>query len=391
MTKMMKPLQALINKRGIRHSIYIDDGRVVAETKEKTQEDYKQVLSILAAAGWQIAPNKSDKLAEVSQKKHFLGFCINSEDMTVALSEEKKEQIKQVARQVEVSAERYLLTKDLASLIGKVAAAEPALGAIVPIMTRRAYQDIDEAVNKSGWSGKIKISTEVAEDFRRFRQRVDEFDGSPIRTQATEIAVVSIIGEPSEFIKQKFIQNHRQQKEIEIWAGDASATAVCAFSVTGEQSFFFRRKLTSEEQKTASGMRELLTVKYALQDMEEEIGSQGKSKTVYWLTDSENLVRFLTKGSGRRPIQEEVLKVIEAARRLKISLVPIHLRREDPRIKIADAGSKSADSDDWSIDNESFKRLERRFGKFTVDLFANEANHKVDKFYSAYYSPGPML
>jgi hypothetical protein len=102
-------------------------------------------------------------------------------------------------------------------------------------------------------------------------------------------------------------------------------------------------------------------------------------------------VRFLTKGSGRRPIQEEVLKVIEAARRLKISLVPIHLRREDPRIKIADAGSKSADSDDWSIDNESFKRLERRFGKFTVDLFANEANHKVDKFYSAYYSPGPML
>jgi len=37
MTKMTKPLQAFVNKKGIRHSIYIDDGRVVAETKEKAQ------------------------------------------------------------------------------------------------------------------------------------------------------------------------------------------------------------------------------------------------------------------------------------------------------------------------------------------------------------------
>jgi hypothetical protein len=134
-------------------------------------------------------------------------------------------------------------------------------------------------------------------------------------------------------------------------------------------------------------MRELLTVKYILQDMWEEASSQSKSRTIYWLTDSENLGRFLTKGSSKRPIQEEVLKVVEAARKLKISLVPIHLRREDPRIKIADAGSKSADSDDWSIDNESFKRLEQKFERFSVDLFADEANRKVDKFYSAYYSP----
>jgi hypothetical protein len=265
--------------------------------------------------------------------------------MTVALSQEKKEQIQQLARQVESSEDRFLRAKDLASFIGKVAAAEPALGSIVPITTRRAYQDLDEVIRQFGWSGKIKISAEVAEDFGRFRQRIDEFNGTPIRTQATEIAVVSIIGEPSEFIKQKFIKNHKRQKEMEIWAGDASATAVCAFSVSGEQPFFFKRRLTSEEQKKSSGMRELLTVRYVLQDMEEE-------------------------ASG-----------------LRISLVPIHLRREDPRIKIADAGSKSANSDDWSIDDESFRRLEKKFGTFSVDLFADQTNHKVCKFYSAYYSP----
>jgi len=290
MTKMTKPLQAFVNKKGIRHSIYIDDGRVVAETKEKAQEDYKQVLSILSAAGWQIAHKKSDNPADVSQQKHFLGFCIDSKEMTVALSQEKKEQIQQLARQVESSEDRFLRAKDLASFIGKVAAAEPALGSIVPITTRRAYQDLDEVVRQFGWSGKVKISAEVAEDFGRFRQRIDEFNGTPIRTQATEIAVVSIIGEPSEFIKQKFIKNHKRQKEMEIWAGDASATAVCAFSVSGEQPFFFKRRLTSEEQKKSSGMRELLTVRYVLQDMEEEASGLNNSRTIYWLTDSENLV-----------------------------------------------------------------------------------------------------
>ena len=32
-----------------------------------------------------------------------------------------------------------------------------------------------------------------------------------------------------------------------------------------------------------------------------------------------------------------------------------------------------------------FKTLEREYGKFTVDLFANQKNHKVDRFYSKWW------
>jgi hypothetical protein len=386
-TKLMKPVQAFINLKGIRHSIYIDDGRVVAETKEKAQKNFGEVLKILAAAGWQIAKKKSDTLAEVSQRKEFLGFLINSKDMKVELLQEKKIQIRQVAKEVQSAAGRFLRVKDLASLVGKVVATEPALGSLIPIMTRRVYSEIDEAVNKAGWGSKIRISEEVSEDFKEIIQRLNEFDGTPIRTQATQMSVVSIIGEPSDFLKEKFLQNHRQSQETEIWVGDASASAVCAFSVTAKQPFFFKHDLSEDEKTKSSGMRELLTVKYLLKSIAEKAVSHDGYKTIYWLTDSENLVGFLNKGSGRKHIQEEVLAVIQLARCCKISIVPIHLRREDPRIQTADAGSKNKDSDDWSIDNDTVMRLQSKYGRFTVDLFANEVNCKFTKFYSNYYSP----
>jgi hypothetical protein len=133
-------------------------------------------------------------------------------------------------------------------------------------------------------------------------------------------------------------------------------------------------------------MRELLTVKYALEEMATGKTRAEVQKTVYWLTDSENLVKFLTKGSGKEHIQKEVLATLAKARKLRLDIVPIHLRREDPRIRVADAGSKNADSDDWSIDHESFQFLEETYGPFSVDLFADEGNARVKRFYSKFFS-----
>ena len=54
---------------------------------------------------------------------------------------------------------------------------------------------------------------------------------------------------------------------------------------------------------------------------------------------------------------------------------------------MADEGSKVPDSDDWSIDEASYDMLNKQFGPFSVDLFAEENNYKVKKFYSNYRCP----
>jgi len=73
---------------------------------------------------------------------------------------------------------------------------------------------------------------------------------------------------------------------------------------------------------------------------------------------------------------------------LKIRIIPIHLLRSDPRIQEADEGSKFPDSDDWSIDEDTFQKLQSYVGKFTVDVFADNENKRVGQFFSNFWCPG---
>ena len=54
---------------------------------------------------------------------------------------------------------------------------------------------------------------------------------------------------------------------------------------------------------------------------------------------------------------------------------------------IADYYSKFQDTDDWSIDDITFNKVNERFGQFTIDRFADNRNTKLSRFNSKYYCP----
>ena len=72
------------------------------------------------------------------------------------------------------------------------------------------------------------------------------------------------------------------------------------------------------------------------------------------------------------------------ARELNIRIILIHLLRDDPRIKVADDGSKTVDTDCWSVDMGTFQTINVAF-QFTIDLFASDHNAKCKKFYSNFF------
>ena len=55
---------------------------------------------------------------------------------------------------------------------------------------------------------------------------------------------------------------------------------------------------------------------------------------------------------------------------------------------MADAISKFHDTDDWGIDVESFNFIQKKFGCFEVDRFADSNNKKVLRFDARYHCPG---
>ena len=115
---------------------------------------------------------------------------------------------------------------------------------------------------------------------------------------------------------------HVRTNEEKIWASDASGYATCAYSTKGDH-LYFRGNLNEDERMLSSGHRELLAVC--------------------------------------------VFQIMIRCKRLNTRTIPIHLLRDDPRINIADDGSKTIDTDDWQVDDQTFQKNRTKF-KFTIDL-----------------------
>ena len=386
LTKLFKPVNAYIHEKGIRHSIYLDDGRIVAETKCKAEDQRTFVYKVLKSSGWILEVEKSDKDGDANQSKEYLGFIIDTASMTVRLQEAKKQRILQQVSETISHGSKSLPAKELAGTIGKIVATEPALGPIVVIAARASYAVLEEATQRRGWNSSLVMSKEAQDGLQFFVDNCSDFDNSPIRSAATEISVLSIIGPPSSFMKSSFVANHVRTNEEKIWASDASGYATCAYSIKGDH-LYFRGTLNEDERMLSSGHRELLAVAKTMEYYEQTGTFTTKATNIYWLTDSQNLVTFLTKGSGKRHIQKDVFQIMIRCKRLNTRIIPIHLLRDDPRIKIADDGSKTTDTDDWQVDDQTFQRNRTKF-KFTIDLFASDRNSKCQRFYSNFFCPG---
>lgn len=292
-TKLLKPINAYFHKKGIRHTIFIDDGRIVADTKEKLAQDQAVVYETLTKAGWIIEKDKSDELGSGSTTLEYLGFEIDSVQMRVSLTTDKKESIKKAVKQLLSENQAGVKVKEVARLVGKIISAEPALGKLAPLATRATYIQMEPHVDEFGWKSTLVLNKESVAGLKFLIEQIDSFNRCPIRTTALQRSVLSIVGPPSAYIKNKVIENHIAEDKKEIWASDASAFAVCAYSCQGE-AFYFREKLSDEEKELSSGHRELLAVKKTLFHLLRQ-GFKTEPCTIYWVTDSENLTTFLAK------------------------------------------------------------------------------------------------
>lgn len=77
-TKLFKPLNAYIHERGVRHTIYLGDGRITAETAVKAKNQRVFVYNVLRKSGRIIEEEKSDKSGEANQIKEDLGFIVDT-------------------------------------------------------------------------------------------------------------------------------------------------------------------------------------------------------------------------------------------------------------------------------------------------------------------------
>ena len=385
-TRLTSPLMEYLYKRGIRAAIMIDDGRILGRTKEESWENHLIAINTFNRAGWNIQYSKTS--TEPTMQLYHQGFTTNTELMCYSIPDFK---VKHLKDQISAVGSTMVL-RQFAKTVGKLISVERAIGPVIRIMLRSSHQFLAEKVHEQGeeaWDRMFKVPREVLGDLQFLRENLEEYNTQPIVNTATGFCLNSVAN--VEDLVRPVLDGENFGG---VWASDASENQVVSYSVLDPINDIIVDQFTADEQQLSSGSRELKavenTVEKALEDGKKTPELLKKNPTIlYWMTDSQVVCTWLLKGSSIESVRRRLVKLYKMLQVLGLRLVPVWLPREHELIVLADSVSKFADTDDWGLDNKSFKILEMVSPKkLTLDAFSNCTNKHVGKFYSKVISPG---
>lgn len=162
-TKVMKPVIKKLQELGILLVIYIDDLLILADTLDAYKRNTRIVMRLLESLGFIINYNKSS--LKPPQSCQYLGFILNSRELSLELTEKKKEKIGNLLNQF--TDKKSYEIRDIAQLLGVLTAASPAV-AYSLLYTKRLEREKFLALTFNGndFEGYMQLKEFVIEDIR---------------------------------------------------------------------------------------------------------------------------------------------------------------------------------------------------------------------------------
>ena len=154
--------------------------------------------------------------------------------------------------------------------------------------------------------------------------------------------------------------------------------ALATYYVLEETQNISFKNLSPDEAAQSSTWRELFAIFFALKSFDTNINS----KHIYWQTDNYAASIIVSSGSNKQHLQKlaESIYDLTVFRSIKLDVQWVPRKQHT----IADNLSKMYDFEDWETTNTLFKYLNRVWGPFTIDRFADNKNCKTKVFNSKY-------
>ena len=242
----------------------------------------------------------------------------------------------------------YTTARKLSRLTGKLLSMKYILGNIVRLKSR--FLCIDE---RSSWDAKFNIlkHTEALNEIFFWKYNLTKLNVKCIKPL---------------FDSQEYLYS------------DASSFGLGAVTSGALQC---HRHFSAYEQTKSSTWREPTALLYALKAFSKVLNT----KTVFCYVDSFAAVRIVGVGSPKTELQNIALDILQFCRENFIQIEVVWIPRS--LNSAADHLSRYTDFDDWEITPEIFEYLDRLWGPFSIDRFANEENHRVTRFNSRFHCP----
>ena len=342
-TKVMKPVVALLRRAGIRLIIYLDDLLFMNQSKEGLKLDMATAQYLLENLGFVINFEKSHFIP--TQQLEFLGLIVNTQDMTLLLPDCKVEAIK--AHCTHLLALHEVSVWELSQLIGKLTASIQAIFP-APLHYRHLQHLKHQALAlRKGYDATIALSIEAREELRWWLAHLSAWNGRALLHPSPDLV-------------------------IETDASRSGWGAVCQGVQTGE--------LWSQmEQRLHINCLELLAGSFAVKSF-----TKGRLCVhVRLRMDNTSAVAYVNRLGGTHflVLSNLALALWEWALSRNILLSAEHL--SGSLNDTADWQSRHFnDSSNWRLCPQVFRALMQIRGPCAKDLFADRLNAQLPQFFS---------
>ncbi len=337
--RVTRPILLYCRKRGILLFLYIDDGLVLAYSKERARLDGEFVIAFLQQMGFTISWDKS--CLEPTQVFDYLGVQWNLKEMTLSLPENKFQKIRETATKV---LERPTC-RNLMKLLGQ---------------TNFAHHGLK---------------------FAKLNSRVLQFWlHKTYRSPKQLFQLLDITPEP--------------RKALEWWAnvkpnpqplmvGPVQETVTTDASTLGYGGHLRDLSFSGlwpgqKGRKTHINALEFETVYKAAKRWQYHL----QDKVTLFNVDNQTTRAYIEKEGGTHSRQLFNLTKLFLKHCNKFNITPIPAYLPGIANLKADALSREKKSDEWTLSHTAIKRLFKRWGTPTVDLFATKATKKVQCYFS---------
>lgn len=342
-TKLLKPVVQKLRSQGIILVIYLDDVLIIAKTEAECRQNIFIVRTLLESLGFIISESKSQLIP--SQTCIFLGLVIDSKNFCLELTEKKRKSISQLVNRFVIN--KVCKIQELAQLIGVLVAACPAVQygwLYTKRLEREKYLALDNSNNN--YNARITLSNLIQSDLEWWAHKAKK-SSHPIRE--------------FKFTKEIF--------------SDASLTGWGAFC-EGEKA---RGLWSIEEQKLHINALELKAAFMGLKCF----AKQNNNCEILLRMDNTTSIAYVNRMGGIQyprltQLAREIWEWCEV-RNLWIfsSYIPSKENKD------ADELSRTLPQEtEWELADWAFKKIEKRFGTFEIDLFASSVNAKCKKYVS---------
>lgn len=347
-TKLMKPVFSKLRGLGLISVYYLDDTWLMGVTEGDCLDNVEFTFQLLQKTGFLVNSEKSQMIP--SQKIQFLGFILNSIDMTVSLPIDKKERI--ISLCSELLNNSYHTIRFIAKVIGVLVSSLPGV----------RY-------------GELFYRYLESNKIHALKQSAGNFDES--MTLGSEAKIELKWWVDNSLSSYRPVQTPQYSCVITTDASKIGWGAVYDEHSTGGHWTF-------QESLAHINILELKAIQFGLSCFLSHL----KSTHIRIRTDNSTAVAYINNLGGVKSLKcHSVAKAIWIwALNRDIHLSAEHLPGSEN--DLADTASRIFDENtEWSIVPDIFSKLEESFEPFSIDLFASRLNTKHELYIS--WKPDP--